>query len=103
MAFTDHYPCLTASGTNITKGFEFAFKLGFFVHAMDFLNNGAFDYYIRKSISRDIDRRGQVLNYTLFLETLYKVFEWVCRSLVLLVTILQIMIRQSTTGLYCIY
>ena len=70
---------------------------------MDFLNNGAFDYYIRKSISRDIDRRGQVLNYTLFLETLYKVFEWVCRSLVLLVTILQIMIRQSTTGLYCIY
>ena len=103
MAFTPHYPCLTASGTNVTKGFEFAFKLGFFVHAADFLNIGFLDYYIRYRRNDELDNRGVVLSMTLLLETVYFVMEWGFRSVIFLVTILQMMIHQSTTGQYCIH
>ena len=88
MAFTPHYPCLTASGTNVTKGFEFAFRLGFFVHAADFTNIGFFDYYIRSRVEKDIENRGIVLSQTLMLETVYFVMEWGFRSIIFLVTIL---------------
>ena len=48
MAFTPHEVCLTADGImNVTKGFEFAFKLGFYVIGIDFLNAAFLEYYIR--------------------------------------------------------
>lgn len=58
MAFTPHYPCLTASGSNITKGFEFAFKAGFALHFADFCNSGFFDFFIRQKISGDMENYG---------------------------------------------
>lgn len=103
MAFTPHYPCLTATGSNITKGFEFAFKVGFFVHAVDFLNTGIFDFVIRNRTFKEMQTRGMVLNFTVMLETTYLVLEWTFRGAVLLVSIFQIMIRQSTSGQYCIH
>jgi len=48
MAFTPHVPCLTPTGANITKGFEFAFKLGFFAIAADFTNQSFLEFYIRQ-------------------------------------------------------
>ena len=47
MAFTPHVPCLTPTHANVTKGFEFAFKLGFFATSADFINAGIFEFYIR--------------------------------------------------------
>ena len=48
MAFTPHIPCLTMTGSNVTKGFEFAFKLGFFATAADFVNAAFFEFYVRQ-------------------------------------------------------
>ena len=48
MAFTPHVPCLTDSGTNVTKGFEFAFKLGFYATVADFINAAFLEFYIRQ-------------------------------------------------------
>ena len=47
MAFTSHTPCLTPTGSNVTKGYEFAFKLGFFVTSADFINAAFFEFYVR--------------------------------------------------------
>ena len=48
MAFTPHMPCYNQTDQNITKGFEFAFKLGFFATAADFINAAFFEFYIRQ-------------------------------------------------------
>ena len=47
MAFTPHQVCLTATGMNITEGFAFAFKLGFYVIGVDFFNAAFLEFYIR--------------------------------------------------------
>ena len=48
MAFTPHQDCITSDGVmNVTKGFEFAFKLGFYVISADFLNAAFLEFYIR--------------------------------------------------------
>ena len=47
MTFTDHIPCITPQNTNVTKGFEFAFKVGFLVTGADFLNSAFFEFYVR--------------------------------------------------------
>ena len=88
MAFTEHYPCLTKSGTNISKGFQLAFKLGFFIHIADFANIGIFDYLIRLMVNADIEAKGIVMSKTIMMETVYYVMEWGFRCAILLVTIL---------------
>jgi hypothetical protein len=49
-----------------------------------------------------MERYGQKLNFTMGLENLYLFIEWTFRGFVFLLTLLQLMIRHSTTGLYCI-
>ncbi len=101
MAFTPHVPCLTETGVNVTKGFEFCFKLGFFATAADFINSAFFEFYIRQRNHQENERYGYVTKNTLTLETIYAVMEWVFRALCLLVALLQAMIRSSKTGYYC--
>ena len=48
MAFTPHIPCFTPTGSDVTKGFQFAFRLGFFALAADFVNSAFFEFYIRQ-------------------------------------------------------
>jgi len=102
MAFTPHIACLTSTGTNVTKGFEFCFKLGFFATVADFINAAFFEFYIRQRNHAEKERYGYITKGTLTLETIYAVMEWVFRALCLLVALLQLMIRNSNTGNYCI-
>lgn len=87
----------------MTKGFEFAFKLGFFALAADFVNSAFFEFYIRSRNYIELEKKGYVSAATLTLETVYAVMEWVFRGLVCLVSLLQILIRTSATGKYCIH
>lgn len=102
MVFSEHVPCYTESGMNVTKGFEFAFKLGFYAGAADFINAAFFEFYIRQRNHVEMSAYGYITQATLTLETIYAVMEWVFRGLFLLVSLLQAMIRVSTTGQYCI-
>ena len=88
MAFVPHIPCLTPNGANVTKGFEFAFKLGFFALAADFTNSAFFEFYIRSRNYIEIEKNGFVSAATLTLETVYAVMEWVFRGLICLVSLL---------------
>jgi hypothetical protein len=101
-AFTPHTPCLTATGSNVTKGFEFAFKLGFYAAAADFVNAAFFEFYIRQRNHIEMEAHGFVSKTTQTMETVYAVMEWVFRGLYILVSLLQAMIRNSSTGDYCI-
>lgn len=47
VTFSAHEPCLTPTGSNISKGFEFAFKLGMLISAADFVNSAFFEFFIR--------------------------------------------------------
>ena len=47
MTFTEHVPCITPQNTNVTKGFEFAFKVGFLTTGLDFINSAFFEFYVR--------------------------------------------------------
>ena len=100
--FTPHVPCRTLTGSNVTKGFEFAFKLGFYAAAADFINAAFFEFYIRQRTHIEIQNFGQVTKTTQALETVYAVMEWVFRAIYILLTILQAIIRNSETGDYCI-
>lgn len=102
MAFVPHIPCLTPTGANATKGFEFAFKLGFFSLAADFTNSAFFEFYVRTRNNAEMEKKGFVTPMTLTLETVYAVMEWVFRGLICLVSLLQFLIRRSQTGQYCI-
>lgn len=102
MAFTPHVPCLTPTGANITKGFEFAFKLGFFAIAADFTNQSFLEFYIRQRNFHDQQKTGFVSAATLTLETVHSVMEWVFRGLILSVSLFQTIIRLSATARYCI-
>ena len=103
MAFTPHIPCMTATGQNVTKGFEFAFKLGFFATAADFINAAFFEFYIRQRNHMEVVNYGYVTAAQLTMETIYAVMEWVFRGLFLLVSLFQLLIMVSATGKYCIH
>ena len=102
MAFADHEPCLTATGMNITRGFQFAFRLGFYATLADFINSAFLEFYLRQRHSADRAKLGFVTHATLAWQTVYAVMEWAFRAIFLLVSILQALIRTSTTGQYCI-
>ena len=103
MAFVPHIPCLTPTGANVTKGFEFAFKLGFFSLMADFLNSAFFEFYVRTRNQIELEKQGYVSAATLTLETVYAVMEWVFRGMICLVSLLQALILTSATGKYCIH
>ena len=103
MAFTPHAHCETPTGFNVTKGFEFCFKLGFYATAADFLNSSFFEFYVRQLNHADMQRYGHASARTQTLETVYAVMEWVFRGLFLLVTALQLLVRCSKTGRYCVH
>lgn len=103
MAFVPHMPCLTPTGVNVTKGFEFAFKLGFYSLAADFTNSAFFEFYVRTRSQFEQEKSGYVSAATLTLETVYAVMEWVFRGLICLVSLLQILILKSASGNYCIH
>ena len=87
---------------NVTKGFEFAFKLGFYACVADFVNATFFEFYIRQRNHVELEEHGFVTKTTLAFETVYAVMEWVFRGLYVLVSLLQAMIMSSRTGDYCI-
>jgi len=60
MAFSTHEVCLNAVGLNITKGFDFAFRLGFYATLADFLNAAFFEFYIRHRNLLERDKLGFV-------------------------------------------
>ena len=104
MAFTPHEVCLTADGImNVTKGFEFAFKLGFYVIGVDFLNAAFLEFYIRQRYMAEMQKYGFISSSTLTVQTVYAVMEWVFRAIWIFVSLLQAMIKTSTTGQYCIH
>ena len=103
MAFTEHVPCLTEQGQNVTKGFEFAFKLGFFATLADFINSAFFEFYIRQRHHLETDGQGFISSTTHTMETIYAVMEWAFRGFFVLVSLLQLMIKGSKTGHYCIH
>ena len=103
MAFTPHAHCETPTGFNVTKGFEFSFKLGFYATAADFINSSFFEFYVRQRNHTDMQKYGHVSAKTQTLETVYAVMEWVFRGLFVLVTILQLLVRCSATGRYCVH
>ena len=88
--------------TNVTKGFEFAFKLGFIATVADFINSAFFEFYIRQRNHFEMQKLGYLTATTQTFETVYAVMEWVFRLLFILVCILQAIIRGSSTGKYCI-
>lgn len=100
--FTPHVPCLTDTGMNVTKGFEFAFKLGFYACVADFVNAAFFEFYIRQRNHVEMDEHGFVSKTTQAFETVYAVMEWVFRGLYIIVSLLQAMIMTSKTGQHCI-
>ena len=88
MAFTEHQPCLTATGSNVTQGFDFAFKLGFCGVAADFLNAAFFEIYIRLRKQDEMEKRGYVSSMTCTLQTIYIAMEWAFRAVTLTVSLL---------------
>lgn len=60
MAFAEHEPCLTATGMNITKGFEFAFRLGFYATLADFINAAFLEFYLRQRHTFERNKLGFV-------------------------------------------
>ena len=64
MAFTSHVPCLGPRGSNVTKGFEFCFKLGFYACAADFINAAFFEFYIRQRNHVEMSAHGFVSRTT---------------------------------------
>ena len=102
MAFTAHVPCLGPRGSNVTKGFEFCFKLGFYACAADFINAAFFEFYIRQRNHVEMSAHGFVSRTTQTLETVYAVMEWAFRAFYILISMLQSIIRNSDTGNFCI-
>ena len=98
MAFTPHAHCETPTGFNVTKGFEFCFKLGFYATAADFLNSSFFEFYVRQLNHADMQKYGYASAKTQTLETVYAVMEWVFRGLFILVTALQLFLRWVVVG-----
>ena len=47
MVFAEHEPCLSKSGSNITKGFQIAFIVGLFVQLGDFINSNIVVIFFR--------------------------------------------------------
>ena len=88
MAFTPHIPCLTPTGSNVTKGYEFAFRLGFFATSADFINAAFFEFYVRQRNHAEIEARGFVTSTTQTMEIIYAVMEWVFRGLTVLISVL---------------
>lgn len=87
---------------NVTKGFEFAFKLGFYACVADFVNAAFFEFYIRQRHHIEMEEHGFVSKTTQAFETIYAVMEWVFRGFYIIVSFLQAMIMSSKTGNYCI-
>jgi len=53
MVVTEHTPCLSKSGRNITDGFELAFIIGLFVLLGDFINSNVLEILFRFKQERE--------------------------------------------------
>ena len=44
--FSEHQPCTTVYGRNITENIEFVFQLGFTILVLDFINTNLINFYL---------------------------------------------------------
>ena len=102
MSFTHHVPCLDDIGMNITRGFEFAFRLGFAMTVADIINSSFVEFYIRQRHYHDLVKNGNLSNVTASLETLQSHLEWYFRFLTCFVSLLQTIIRSSKSAKECV-
>ena len=87
LAASDHIPCKTKSGYNITQKFDFVFGLGAVIIAADAFNSAVPCIYFRAKL--ELERDKKKTDSTLMLATLSYLVEWFFRIAIILVSLVQ--------------
>jgi len=97
-ALSEHHPCLSKNGHNITLRFEFSFKLGMLVLFIDSVNTSIVEIYYRFRVQYEENLNGVVSSGTLRTAMISTVIGWVLKSAILTVSIIQILVVRSSYG-----
>lgn len=101
--FSAHHPCLVRSGYNITNKFVNAFGAGFAVLLADAFNSNVLIYYFRFKEQYEENKFGIVTRATRRLTLACRYTEWALRASIMCVSLIQLLLLQSKTGVYCIH
>lgn len=98
---SEHQPCLTQDGYNITQKFEMSFKAGLFVLLADVANTNVVEIYYRFQVQLEEQKFGVALAASQRLAATSTVTGWFLRVATLLVALFQFLIITSAQGKYC--
>ena len=76
---------MSKSGANITASFDIAFRIGFSVCVLDFLNTAFFEIYILKRKEYNVESDGEVSESTGKLSAVYDILKWSLRGFLILI------------------
>lgn len=103
MAFQDHEMCFSEKGSNVTMSFDIAFRMGFYICALDLLITAFVELYVLLMKYYDLNKQGYFSNKTENLDFVYMIVKWLVRVLLLLIAFFQLAILSfDKSSRYCI-
>ena len=87
--FSEHSPCKTQSGADVTKSFEFAFNLGFTILAIDGLNTNVLNIFLQFKAITQRESADFKNCWAYKILTVSNCAEWILRFSILAVSLTQ--------------